>query len=78
MDLVYKDTKDEVEEIIRDSELGLVTYESTDVSLNRLTNYSFLLLDRSSFYWKTVDIQEQTQSAAQIAEDSIEVGKEIT
>jgi hypothetical protein len=50
LDSVYKNTKDEVEEIIRDSELGLVTDESTDVSLNRLANYSFLLLDGSSFY----------------------------
>jgi hypothetical protein len=58
--LVYTDTKDKVKEVIKEAELGLVTDELTDVSLNRLANYSFLLLDGSSFYWKTVDVKEQT------------------
>ena len=38
LDSAYNDTKDKVEEITRDSELGLVTDKSTDVSLNRLAN----------------------------------------
>ena len=46
LDLVYKDTKDQVKEIAQDLELGLVTDKSTNVSLNRLANYSFLLPDK--------------------------------
>jgi hypothetical protein len=42
---VYSNTKDQVEEITRDLELGLVTNKLTDFSLNRLPNYFFLLLD---------------------------------
>jgi hypothetical protein len=53
---VYTKIKDEVEEVAEGGSLGLVIDESTDVSLNRLANYSFLTLDRSSFYWKTVDV----------------------
>jgi len=75
---VYEDIKDKVKEVARSAELGLVTDESTDISLNRLANYSFLLPDGSSFYWKTVDVKEQTQSATNIAVDIIQVGKEIT
>jgi hypothetical protein len=63
---------------MKDLELGLVTDKLTDVSLNRLANYSFLLPDRSSWYWKTVDVQERTQSVANIIEDLIQIGKEIT
>jgi hypothetical protein len=75
---VYKDTKDEVEEVVKGAELGLVTDESTDVSLNRLANYLFLLPDGTSFYWRIVDIKERTQNAANIAEEAIQVGKELT
>jgi len=78
LESVYNDTKADVEEIAKDQELGLVTDESTDVSLNRLANYSFLTLDGSSFYWKTKDSKEETQNAAHIVEDAIAVAKEIT
>jgi len=78
LDSVYKDTEDKVREIASYAELGLVIDKSTDISLNRLANYSFLLLDRSSFYWKTVNVKEQTQNAANIAADAIQVAKEIT
>ena len=50
LDSVYKETKAKVEEVAKDAELGLFTDESTDVSLNRLANYSFLLLDKTLFY----------------------------
>jgi hypothetical protein len=77
LDSVYKETKAKVEEVAKDTELGLVTDESTDVSLNRLANYSFVLLDGTSFYWKTVDVKEETQNAANIAEGAIQVSKEL-
>jgi hypothetical protein len=75
---VYKDTKDKVKEVVKGAELGLVTDESTDISLNRLANYSFLLPDGTSFYWRTVNIKERTQNAVNIAEEAIQVGKELT
>jgi hypothetical protein len=75
---VYKETKEKVKEVARGSDIGLVTDELTDVSLNRLANYSIVLLDGTSFYWKTVDVHKQTQDAVHIAEGAIQVGKEVT
>lgn len=46
----YTEIKEEVEAVVEGGGLSLVTDESTDVSLNRLANYSFLTPDGSSFY----------------------------
>jgi hypothetical protein len=70
--------KAQVDTVQESSALSLVTDESTDVSLNRLVNYSFLTPDGSSFYWKTVDTKAKTQSAEQIAEDAVDATEEIS
>jgi Protein of unknown function (DUF 659) len=78
LDQVHTKVKAQVDTIRKGSALGLVMDESIDISLNRLVNYLFLTPDGSSFYWKTVDAKTTSQSAAQIAEDAIEVANEIS
>jgi hypothetical protein len=79
LDEVYENVKKDVENQLRSSPfLSFTTDESSNITTDRMINYSVLTSSQDCFYWKTVEAAEGALTAEILTSEFLKIAKELT